>query len=147
MLEAIADIDPKLVGSDVIEELASDAESSVRSSAATILYLLSLSAQVAVPIDIVARLARPDEEDWYVYTPAISALQELSLTGQEAMERIAVIAASENAGVRAHAASALLAIAKVKPAIFEPRRSWLCGPIQTRLSNASPARSLISSPA
>ena len=121
MLEAVADIDPNLIEIDLIEELANDDDFSVRSSASMILYLLSISVPGVVPVDLVARLAQPETEDWYVYTPAVSALQELALSRQEAMERIELLARSSDADTRERASSALLDIAGVKPVVVSPK--------------------------
>ncbi len=116
MLEAAVDVDIGLVPVDVVEELAFDVEFSVRSSAAMILYLTSLSAPGLVPIDLVAHLAKPANEDWYVFIPALSALKELSLSREEAMERIGVLAKSSERDDREYAAAALRDIAQVNPA-------------------------------
>jgi hypothetical protein len=120
MLEAAADIDPNLITFDLIEELARDEDFSVRSSASLILYLLSLSTPGVVPIDLVARLAQPSTEDWYVYTPALSALQEVALSRQEAMERIELLAKTPDRDTRERVAYVLLDIARVKPAVVPP---------------------------
>ena len=120
MLEAVADIDPSLIELDLIDELVRDADFSVRSSAAMVLYLLSVSAPGVVPLDLVARLAQPATEDWYVFTPALNALKELALTRQEAMERIELLARNPDRDVRDYASFALLEIAHVKPAVVSP---------------------------
>lgn len=116
MLEAVADVDVGLVPVNVVEELAFDPDFSVRSSAAMILYLTSLSAPGLVPVDLVARLAKPAEEDWYVFMPALSALQELALSREAAMERIELLARSPDHDDREYAVTALRDIAAVNRA-------------------------------
>lgn len=79
MLEAINRLDPTLVSIELIEELASSPDFSVRSTAAVLLWDRAEVAPADVPLGILGRLARPADEDWYVQAPAIAAVKLLLL--------------------------------------------------------------------
>jgi HEAT repeat protein len=118
ILEAVQDIDPSLVSVELIDELSRDADFSVRSSAAMLLYLRALSAPGDVPIDLLALLA--GDGDWYVFMPGMSALQEVALTREEAMERLDLLAQSPDRDVRSRIARAVLEVAEIKPSVIPP---------------------------
>lgn len=117
VLEAVEELDVGLLSNEVIEELGLDADETVRMSAAVILFLRARQAPGLVPIDLVTRLARPSAESWYVFTPALNALKVLSMSRPEAMVSIAALAMSTNRDDREYAASALQAIARIRPQV------------------------------
>ena len=69
--------EPRLIPPEIIEDMSRDRSFSVRSSAAICYYHLAPLDPAAVPLDVLSRLAAPDE-DWYVFTPARSALLRLA---------------------------------------------------------------------
>jgi hypothetical protein len=68
--------EPLLISSDILEEMSIDQCFFVRSSAAVCYYYLAAIDPVSVPLDVLSRLAAYNE-DWYVCTPATSALLRL----------------------------------------------------------------------
>lgn len=120
IVEAVAEIDPGLVTIDLVEKMAWHPEFSVRSSSAMVLFIEACSSPGTVPIDLVARLARPAEEDWYVFMPALNALKQLALSRPEAVAALSRLASSPEYADREYSASALVAVAEVK-AVVVPR--------------------------
>jgi hypothetical protein len=112
-LEAAARIDPASVGIRHIAELSESPVVQHRISAASLLWDLADVMPGVVPLDIVASLARPANEDWYVYSPAIAAAKQLALTRKSAWHIFQALARSDEPDDRSHAASATLDVAKI----------------------------------
>lgn len=85
VVEYLAEWDPQFVPDSLLAGMAGDDLFSVRSSAAVSFYYLASAAPARVPVDTLAALARLDE-DWYVMTPAMSALRRLVRTRSVAAE-------------------------------------------------------------
>jgi hypothetical protein len=120
-LEGIARIDPALVPIDWVEQLASSAIVQHRMSAAIQLWDLAETAPGMVPIDLVIKLAKPTTEDWYVYSPAITAAKQLALTRRSALGIILDLGRSSDAEDRLAAVEALTDLARVNAALIPPR--------------------------
>jgi hypothetical protein len=116
-LEACTRIDAALIEPGWIEQLVDSEAFQRRSSAAVILWERALVDPGDVPLDQIAKLAKPSKEDWYVYSPAIAALKELALTRRSALHVLLDLAESPEATDRFTAVSALSGIAGVDPAI------------------------------
>jgi hypothetical protein len=117
-LEAIAEIDVQLIPVDLLEELAEHGEHAARIEAAVILFLLACTSPALVPIDLVARLAQPTREDWYVSTPALSTLKQLSLSRPGALAALDALARSKERDDREYAAAALRGVARIRPKVI-----------------------------
>lgn len=115
VVELLIDWDPELISDDLLGRLAVDDFFSVRSSAAVAYYSLARSAPNRVPVEILGRLANYDE-DWYVMTPATSALIRLARTRPVAMDVLARDLDAEDRETRRHAADALRRIGLEHPA-------------------------------
>lgn len=72
-----------------------------------------------VPLDYIAKLAKPSTEDWYVYSPAIAGAKELALTRRAALNTLLDLARSPEAYDRYSAVSALIGVAGVDPTVVE----------------------------
>lgn len=116
-LEACARLDPSLVSPAWIERLAVSPVVQHRMAAAMMLWDRAESDPGAVAIDLVARLARPASEDWYVFTPALAAAKQLALVRRSALEIILDLARSLSADDREYAVRSLRDLAAVDPAI------------------------------
>jgi hypothetical protein len=116
-LEACLRIDADLVEMHWVEQLCESAVVVHRMSAAMILWDLAESVPGVVPLDLVARLARPATEDWYVFAPAIGAIKQLSLTRRAALEVIVNLSRSLSADDRDAAVRAFADLAKVDAAL------------------------------
>lgn len=116
-LEACARIDAALIEPAWIEQLVESEAFQRRSSAAVILWNQAVVDLGSVPLDQVAKLAKPSTEDWYVYSPAMAAAKELALTRRAALEILLDLGSSPGATDRYEAVSALSGIAGVDPAI------------------------------
>ena len=88
---------------------------SVRSSAAVSYYHLAGMSPDAVPVEVLGRLASVFE-DWYVMTPATSALLRLARTRPVAVEILARAITHDNKDAREHVAHTLERLAKADPA-------------------------------
>jgi hypothetical protein len=117
-LEASSRIDPALVEMACIEELAMSGVTQHRMSAAMMLWDLAVTTPGTVPLDLVAKLAKPSTEDWYVYAPALGAAKQLALTRRSALEIILNLARSLKADDRDYAVGALIDLARIDPAII-----------------------------
>jgi hypothetical protein len=119
-LEAVNRLDPSLIGIDTIERMAMAPDFSIRSSAANLLWDTAKAVPGLVPLDVLGRLARPGEEDWYVSAPAMAAVKTLVLVRDDAYSILEALAASESPDDRAAVASALADIAHIDPAAVRP---------------------------
>ena len=116
LLEAVAAVNAGLVPAAMIEALADDPGYPARSCAANLLRDRVALAPHGVPLELLGRLAAPGEEDWLVWAPALAATAELALHRPDAQVILESLAASGDVTQRHAAATALLAIAGVKPA-------------------------------
>ncbi len=137
-LEGIARLDPALVPIDWVEELAGSAVVQHRMSAAIQLWDLAETAPGMVPLDLVIKLAKPATEDWYVYSPAITATKQLALTRRSALEIILDLTRSADAEDRLAAVEALADLARVNAALIplEPVQQ-LCADRDESVSGAA----------
>lgn len=78
-LEACARIDAALIEPEWIERLVESRVVQHRMCAAMILWDRAIVDPGSVPLDHIAKLAKPSTEDWYVYSPGIAAAKELAL--------------------------------------------------------------------
>jgi hypothetical protein len=116
MLEAAAGLDPALVSDEMIETLASHSRYRARACAANLLRDRAATAPAGVPVEVLGRLAAPSTEDWLVWAPAMTAVQELALHRREAYLILESLVASADMRDRFAVATALLGIAEVRPA-------------------------------
>jgi hypothetical protein len=116
LLEAVSGIDPALVSREMVETLAGHARYQARACAANLLRERAAVAPLDVPVEVLGRLALPSTEDWFVWAPAVAAVQELALHRREAYAIFSSLAASDNARDRFAVAAALLGLAGVRPA-------------------------------
>lgn len=114
VLEAMNRLDPSLVSPDIIEELANSRDFSTRSVAAHILWDRAEVAPDLVPLGLLARLAIPAGEDWYVQAPAMAAVKQLLLKRQSARMIFDDLAGNEDSDNRYAVAAALLDVARVE---------------------------------
>lgn len=117
-LEACMRIDPTLVKTSWIEQLAESSVVQHRMGAAMILWGLAETIPGIVPLDLISKLAKPSSEDWYVFAPALGAAKQLSLTRKSALRLILDLTRSLSADDRDAAVRALADIAKVDPAVI-----------------------------
>jgi hypothetical protein len=88
MVEFLIQWEPLLVPLALLTRMGRDGSFSVRSSAAVCYYWLATAAPAFVPVELLGELAAPSE-DWYVATPALSALVRLSQHRPVAVDVIA----------------------------------------------------------
>lgn len=120
-LEAIAQIDNALVPVEWIEQLVASPVVACRMGAAMMLWDLAETSPGTVPIDLVARLAKPATEDWYVFAPAIGTAKQLALTRRSALEILLDLGRSADAEDRLAAVEALADLASVNAALVPMR--------------------------
>jgi len=116
-IEACIGLAPWLSSHDMLFRMAQHQDFSVRSSAASICMKLANIAPDLVPIDILTRLAVPDE-DWYVEAPATAALKTLVGRQRDVLYVFFQRLHSPAADVREYAANALADIAREEPEIL-----------------------------
>jgi hypothetical protein len=116
LLEAASGVDPALVSREMVETLAGHGRYQARACAASLLRDRAAVAPLDVPIEVLGRLALPSAEDWFVWAPAMAAVQELALRRREAHAIFNSLAASNDTRDRFAVAVALLGLAKVRPA-------------------------------
>ncbi len=119
LLEALNRLDPTVVTLDLMEELAQQPDFSKRSSAAVMLWDRAAVAPGDVPLGLLARLARPDE-DWYVNAPAMAAVKLLMIARRETRAILDEIASSPNRDHRYAVALALFDLARIEPSAVPP---------------------------
>jgi hypothetical protein len=98
--------EPKLISSEILENMSVDTCFFVRSSAAVCYYYLAALDPVSVPLDVLGRLAAYNE-DWYVCTPATSALLRMARVRPVAIDIIARGLNHKDNFAREYAATAL----------------------------------------
>lgn len=116
LLEAASRLDPALVPMEMVEALATHPEYQARSCAANLLRDRATVAPRDVPIDLLGRLAAPGVEDWFVWAPAMAAVEELVLHRPDAYVIFESLATSADLHDRYAIAQALLDMAEVNPA-------------------------------
>lgn len=116
-LEACSRLDPSLVELSWVESLATSLVVQHRMTAAMMLWDRAEADPGAVPIDLVAKLARPASEDWYVFSPALGAAKQLALTRRSALEVILDLARSLSAEDREYAVRSVRDIVTVDPTL------------------------------
>ncbi len=97
---------PNLVTPYILEKMSRDKLFSVRSSVAVCYYYMAISDPSSVPVNILSKLARYDE-DWYVFTPATSALLRLTRARPVVVDIFARDLDHEDSFAREHAATAI----------------------------------------
>lgn len=115
LLEAAGRLDPMLITSKDVENMARSADSSLRSSAAVLMWQWAESIPGRVPIPLLARLTQPSTEDWYVHAAARAGAKQLLLrraAGRVIFDRMA---ASRDQDDRDYAVADLLEVAEVEP--------------------------------
>ncbi len=112
VIEELVLWDPRILPEGLLERMAADSFFSVRSSAAVCFYHLARLDPVSIPLDVLLRLATP-EEDWYVQTPATSALLRLARTRPVIVDLWVQQLSSSSQAAREQAASALARLAEV----------------------------------
>jgi hypothetical protein len=117
-LEAAARLDPALIEMAWIEQLTRSEITQHRMSAAMMLWDLAVTVPGVVPLDLVAKLAKPATEDWYVFAPALGATKQLALTRRSALDVILDLGRSLKADDRDYAVAALVDLARVDPALI-----------------------------
>lgn len=120
-LEASCRLDAALVEMAWIEQFVMSSVHQLRMSAAVMLWDLALTSPGTVPLDLIAKLAKPASEDWYVYSPALAAAKQLALSRKGALDIILDLARSLEADDRDYAIAALVDLARVDPAIIPLR--------------------------
>jgi hypothetical protein len=115
VLEAMNRLDLSLVSPDIIEQLANNRDFSTRSVAAHLLWDRADVAPDLVPLGLLARLAIPAGEDWYVQAPAMAAVKQLLLRRRPARMIFDDLARNKDSDNRYAAAAALLEVARVDP--------------------------------
>jgi HNH endonuclease len=115
VVEFLIQWDPQKIPPQLLHTMTSDPFFSVRSAAAVSYYHLAGFSPDAVPVEVLGRMASVFE-DWYVMTPATSALLRLARTRSVAVEVLARAISHENKDARDHAAHALERLAKADPA-------------------------------
>jgi hypothetical protein len=116
LLEAAAGLDEALVPNEMIEAMAAHPGYPARACAANLLRDRAASAPFDVPVELLGRLARPASEDWFVWAPAMAAVQELVLHRRAAYVILESLAAGADTRDRFAVAVALLGVAAVRPA-------------------------------
>lgn len=113
LLEALGRIDPDLVPIKIAERLSESSDWQIRACAAHLLWDRAVTSPGEVPLGCIGKLARPSDEDWYVWSPALAAAKELLIRNSSAQIIFDVLAISQNADDRQMAAVGLIEVAKV----------------------------------
>jgi hypothetical protein len=116
--EMCVGIAPWIMDRAKIFDLARHPDFSVRSSAASICMEMARVAPGQVPVDILLRLSRYDE-DWYVQAPANAALKTIAHAVPGVLRIFFDRLRSENRDEREHAASQLFSISTTEPEILD----------------------------
>jgi len=114
IVEYLVEADPTLISQTELYRLATSRKTSIRMSAAVILWGWSMNIPGYVPIDLLMRLIRSDE-DWYVFTPARSAMKQLALSRVDAMAVIRQMALDDDHYDQEFALDALEQISSERP--------------------------------
>jgi hypothetical protein len=114
-LEFVIQWAPRCVPAGLIRTMASDSFFGVRSSAAVSYYFLAAASPNEVPLDVLARLAQYGE-DWYVMTPATTALCRLARSRPIAAGILFDGLEDPDPDARRHYATALRSLIREHPA-------------------------------
>jgi hypothetical protein len=117
-IESVAKLAPLLIGRPQLSRLASHRNFSVRATAASICHDWALDFPHLVPIDMLLKLAVPNE-DWYVEAPALAALKTLVRALPPVLQIFFSGLRSENPDERIRAAQALAEIAEQEPELLD----------------------------
>lgn len=115
IIEFLVEWDPIRVPGELVRKMARDPVFSVRSSAAVSYCFMAASSPDEVPLDVLRALARYDE-DWYVLTPATSALRRLARARPVAIEFLLEGLDEEDPDARRHSGMALRHLIREHPA-------------------------------
>jgi hypothetical protein len=115
LLEAADRLDPMLIEVEEVEALARSGHSSLRSSAAVLLWQWAESIPGRVPVPLLGKLALPSTEDWYVHTAARAGAKQLLLRRAAARAIFDRMAASRDPNDRDYAVADLLEVAQKEP--------------------------------
>ncbi|HUA21819.1 MAG TPA: toll/interleukin-1 receptor domain-containing protein [Bryobacteraceae bacterium] len=116
-IECCVRLAPWLITHKMISRMANHENFSVRSSAASICMDLAHSAPDRVPFDVVAKLSSYDE-DWYVETPASSAIKAMARSFPAVLRLFFERLGSTSPEEREHAVDAICDIASEEPEIL-----------------------------
>jgi hypothetical protein len=114
LLEATDRLDPMLIEIEEVETLALSAHSSLRSSAAVLLWQWAKSIPGRVPVPLLGKLALPSTEDWYVHAAARAGAKQLLLRRAAARAIFDRMAASRDPNDRDYAVADLMEVAKTE---------------------------------
>lgn len=115
LLEAADRLDPTLIEIEDVEALARSGHSSLRSSAAVLLWQWAESIPGHVPIPLLGKLTLPSTEDWYVHAAARAGAKQVLLRRAAARAIFDRMAASRDTNDRDYAIADLLEVAKMEP--------------------------------
>jgi len=115
VIEFLVSWDPLKVPAELLVRMAEDTLFTVRTSAAVAYFYLADAAPNEVPLGVLRDLAMPTE-DWYVMTPAMSALVRLARRRPAAIDVLAEGTESAVGEVRDHFGAALRRLIKDHPA-------------------------------
>jgi hypothetical protein len=116
-IEKCVELLPRLAARELLWNLGTHEDFSVRTSAASICLDLSQFAPSHVPVDLLFRLASPDE-DWYVDAPATAALLSLARHQRAVIGFFYLQLHDTDPYARAHGAEAIARVAKMEPEIL-----------------------------
>jgi TIR domain len=119
-LESAVRLAPRLISRAQLSNLAEHKNFCVRSSAASICMDLAHSAPVLVPLDILLKLSKYDE-DWYVQAPANAALKAMARSFPDVLRIFYTRLRSDVEEERAHSAYQIEQVASEEPGLIEPR--------------------------
>lgn len=114
LVEELVLWEPNLVPSEILENMSGDSCFAVRSSAAMCYYYLARLAPASAPLDVLSSLASY-KEDWYVCTPAVSALLRLARTRPVVTDIFERDLKHKERDAREHAAAAIRRLAETEP--------------------------------
>jgi hypothetical protein len=117
-IECFSELAPWLFSSDLLFKFGNSRDFSIRSMAAVLCYNLALFAPHMVPINLLVKLSRHNE-DWYVCTPAIGALKTLARWRPTILRVFLARLTSPNSYSRELAASAIHDISKKEPEVLD----------------------------
>lgn len=109
---------PSLINHEKIARMVRNENFTVRTMAASICMDLAQTAPDRVPVDLLLKLSRYDE-DWYVQAPANAALKTLASSQPVVLHIYYQRILSKEQGERAHAAYALASIAEEEPGLLD----------------------------
>lgn len=115
LLEAADRLDPMLIKIEDVEILARSDNSSLRSSAAVLMWQWAESLPGRVPVPLLARLTQPSTEYWYVHAAARAGAKQLLLRRAAARAIFDRMAASRDRDDRDYAVADLLEVTKIEP--------------------------------